>query len=420
MRAPQVVFVKNELNVEAVAQLEGFVGQDIVVQLAVETAPGKMEVVDSQRIRSDKNGDRLPVKTKFIPDTAGEKKISLKVAPQTGELVTTNNEVSTFVTVLDGGLKVLYLNGALQPDVKFLRRSLDASPDMNVELRTIDARKPETRPKDFDELFQPGKFDVYILGDLDASAFTEQELAALAATVERGAGLIMLGGFHSFGPGGYAATPLAKVLPVEMNRLERQNFGEAIRSELHLPEDSKPVMRPTHIGQSHSIMQLAPAADNKHAWEELPALDGANRLDHVRRAATVLAETADGHPLLIVPITGGAACWPLAAIRHGAGPWGATRRRTSDSGGKSCCGSAEGSIDRQLGVGQPRRAPFQPRRPRRVHDRRAIRTASRSPTPPTTSKCFAPTAARAAHACGTRRAKWRAHIPRINWPAITR
>ena len=41
MRAPQVVFVKNELNVEAVAQLEGFVGQDVVVQLAVETAPAR-------------------------------------------------------------------------------------------------------------------------------------------------------------------------------------------------------------------------------------------------------------------------------------------------------------------------------------------------------------------------------------------
>ena len=48
------MFVKNELNVEAVAQLEGFVGQDIVVQLAIETAPGKMEVVDSQRIAPTK------------------------------------------------------------------------------------------------------------------------------------------------------------------------------------------------------------------------------------------------------------------------------------------------------------------------------------------------------------------------------
>ena len=37
MRAPQVVFVKNEMVVDAVAQLEGFVGQDIVAQLSIET-----------------------------------------------------------------------------------------------------------------------------------------------------------------------------------------------------------------------------------------------------------------------------------------------------------------------------------------------------------------------------------------------
>ncbi|HEY4308218.1 MAG TPA: glutamine amidotransferase [Pirellulales bacterium] len=299
MRAPQVVFVKNEMAIEAVAQLEGFVGQDVVVQLSVETTPGKMEVVDSQRIRAEKNGDRLPIKMKYMPDSAGEKKVTLKAAPQTGELVTTNNEVSTFVTVLDGGLKVLYLNGALQPDIKFLRRSLDASPDMNVDFRTMDARKPETRPKDLDELFEPGRYDVYFIGDLDSVAFTERQLSALAQAVDRGAGLIMVGGFHSFGPGGYAATPLSKVLPVDMDRLERQNFGEAIRADLHLPEGSKLTMRPTRIGQTHSIMQLAPAAENGKAWEELPALDGANKLDRVQRGATVLAETPDNHPLLI-------------------------------------------------------------------------------------------------------------------------
>jgi uncharacterized membrane protein len=299
MRAPQVVFVKNEMAIDAVAQLEGFVGQDVVAQLSIETAPGKMEVVDTTRLRAEKNGDRLPIHMKYVPDTAGERKVTLKVAPQTGELVTSNNEVSTFVTVLDGGLKVLYLNGALQPDVKFLRRSLDASPDMNVEMRTIDARKPETRPADWEELFEPGRYDVYILGDLDSSAFKDAELRALAAAVERGAGLIMVGGFHSFGPGGYASTALANVLPIDMDRLERQNFGEAIRAEAHLPEDAKPKMQPTRIGQSHSVMQLAPAAENKRAWEELPALDGANRLDRVKRNATVLAETADRHPLLI-------------------------------------------------------------------------------------------------------------------------
>ncbi len=299
MRAPQTVFVKNELAVEAVCQLDGFVGQEVVVQLAVESTPGKMEVVDSQRLSSTKSGDRLPIRLKYIPELPGEKKVTLKIAPQSGELITTNNETSTFVTVLDGGLKVLYLNGALLPEQKWLRRSLDASPDMNVDYRYIDARKPESRPKDMQELFEPGRYDVYIIGDLDATALTEAELAALAEAIDRGAGFIMLGGLHSFGAGGYAATPLANVLPLDMDRFERQNFGEEIRADLHLPEAPKPAMRPTRLGQSHSILQLAPPAENKAAWDTLPTLDGANRLDRVKRGSSILAETADGHPLLI-------------------------------------------------------------------------------------------------------------------------
>ena len=51
-----------------------------------------------------------------------------------------------------------------------------------------------------------------------AEAFKGDELKELADTVKAGAGLIMLGGFHSFGPGGYSETPLADVLPVATSR----------------------------------------------------------------------------------------------------------------------------------------------------------------------------------------------------------
>lgn len=299
LRATQVVFVKNQLDVGAVAQFDGFVGQDVLVQLLVEAAPGKMQVVDSARLRAKQNGDRLPVDLKYVPDVAGEMKITLKVEPRTGELITTNNELSTFVTVLDGGLRVLYLNGALLPEQKWLRRSLDASPDIDVDYLYIDARKPETRPTNLAERFQPGKYDVYIIGDLDATAFTEPELEALRKAVERGAGFIMLGGIHSFGAGRYALTPLADVLPIELDRIERQNFGEAVRSDLHLPSQPRPKMRPTRIGQSHSLMQLAAGAQNQAAWDTLPALEGANRFTRAKPGATVLAETADAKSLLV-------------------------------------------------------------------------------------------------------------------------
>ncbi len=124
--------------------------------------------------------------------------------PQPGELVTTNNQLSAFVQVLKGGLHVLYIEGDLRVEQKFLRRSLDASRDIKVDFIRLDPRHiKETKPGDLKELFKPGKYDVYILGDVDSTAFTPEELNQLSDTVNHGKGLIMLGGFHTFGPGGY-------------------------------------------------------------------------------------------------------------------------------------------------------------------------------------------------------------------------
>ena len=190
------------------------------VQLLVETAPGKMEVVATTKVRADASGSKLPINLEYVPPTSGEIKVTLKAADQPGELVTTNNELSTFVTVLDGGLNVLYLNGAILPEQNFLRRSLDASPDINVDYLYLNARKPQTKPSDLAERFKPGKYNVYILGDLDSKAFTTEELTALRTAVEKGAGLIMLGGLHSFGAGGYGSDPLGR-RAADQDRLHR-------------------------------------------------------------------------------------------------------------------------------------------------------------------------------------------------------
>jgi hypothetical protein len=109
----------------------------------------------------------------------------------------------------------------------------------------------------------------------------------------------MLGGIHSFGAGGYGQTALADVLPVLMDRFERQNFGEPVRADLHLPIDSKPKLRPTRAGAVHSLMQLAPGAENAKAWDALPPLEGANRFNKITPNAVVLGEATDGKPLLV-------------------------------------------------------------------------------------------------------------------------
>jgi len=285
------------LAVVGTAMLAGFADQEVPVELLFETGTGEMKRVGRTELRPRESGELMRVELSYAPQLPGEYKLTLKSIPQPGELITTNNELSTFVTVLSGGLNVLYLEGALRPEQKFMRQSLDSSPDILVDYLRIDAQQPSTRPSDLAERFAPGRYDVYLIGDLDASALKSEEMELLRDTVRQGAGLMMIGGIHSFGAGQYARTPLADVLPVQMDPLERQPFDEPIRADLHL--SSPPKMVPTRMGERHFVMLLDEPSKNESVWQALPPLDGANRFTRIGPRAIVLAESTGGDPLLV-------------------------------------------------------------------------------------------------------------------------
>ncbi|MHC4401342.1 MAG: glutamine amidotransferase [Planctomycetota bacterium] len=296
----QQVYVKSELSVAAQMRVDGYVGRPISVQLLVENASGEMEPVDQENFTAAADGELVPVKFSYVPQLPGEYKISLEAVEQPGEMVTTNNRLSTYVNVLKGGLNVLYLEGQVRKEAGALQRALGASPDVTVEYVYINPRRPEGRPNDLPERLKPGNYEVYILGDLDASVFSEQELADLAETVSRGSGLIMLGGFHSFAPGGYSGTPLEKVLPIKMDRLDRQGLGEAPSEDLHV--QGPLAMTPSRDGSRWPMLMLGGTPEeNRAIWAKLPPLDGANRFDPADRkaGALILAEGPRGEPLLI-------------------------------------------------------------------------------------------------------------------------
>ena len=292
------VFVKNELAITGDVRVDGYVNIDIPVRVLFETSPGKMEVVAEQKIRAEADGQLVPIRLSYIPEVPGEHKLTLEAVAQPGELVTTNNELSTFVNVLKGGLNVLYIEGTLRVEQKFIRRALDSSRDIKVDYVRLDPRDSKTRPADFADRFKPGKYDAYILGDVDSTAFEAGELADLADCINRGAGLIMLGGFQTFGPGGYDDTPLAKVLPVGMDRLERQTPDEPMRADVQLPGPLK--MQPTKLGLMHFALRLAgKPSENQILWSKLPSLEGANKFHDLAPGATVLADAGPEKPLLV-------------------------------------------------------------------------------------------------------------------------
>ena len=102
-----------------------------------------MEPVASTTLRAKQNGEQIKFELSYIPQTPGERKLTLRAEPQAGERITTNNELSTFVNVLDGGLNVLYLEGEPRIEQRFIRRSLASSPDIKVDFQWIDRARSQ-------------------------------------------------------------------------------------------------------------------------------------------------------------------------------------------------------------------------------------------------------------------------------------
>ena len=218
------VFVKNELPVTATIAIRGCTNQPIPVKLLVEKPGGEVETVGPVNVVAREEQDQVAVELRYVPEQPGNYKLSVQAAEQPGELVTKNNQLSAFLRVLEGGLKILYLEGELREEQLFLRRILEASPDMELEFLWVDSRRREAWPIDVASRLRDARYDAFILGDLDAAALGKDQLQSLAEAVSRGKGLALLGGYHSYGAGGYRDTPLADVMPITMDRLERQDF----------------------------------------------------------------------------------------------------------------------------------------------------------------------------------------------------
>ena len=216
----------------------------------------------------------------------GHSRLYLKAETQLGELVAKNNELSAYLTVLEGGLRVLYLDGEKWHEQRFLRASLNASPDIELDDRIIDRRNRQKI--DITDDISKGRYDAFILRDLDATKLTPESLQLLADQVGKGKGLLMLGGEGSFGFGHYQETPLGAALPIEFDELEgRANLGAGKdRFFLAGPLPLVPV-------GTHPLTRLAPDAENAAAWQKLPPLKWAHRFKDVKEGpgVRVLLET---------------------------------------------------------------------------------------------------------------------------------
>ncbi len=286
-------FIKKELKVPLVVNIQGMQGVPVAVTLTLKASGKPDRVVAERQVTASNPSEKMALDlTVLVPDE-GEYLLEANARVEATEQNKTNNQVTSFVTVREGGVRILYLSGQPLPEQKFLRRSLEESRDFATEYLSWPERERRKWPLDL-----PGdlrQIDALIIDELVAEALSKSASDAILARVRRGAGILFMGGYRSFDAGGYGNSPLAPMFPVVMERKARP-WGGPIDASLQIKEDV--LLRPS---RPHPITNFAPEPDNTRIWRQLQPLKGMNRFGQLQRTAgvQVLLEGPNREPALV-------------------------------------------------------------------------------------------------------------------------
>jgi uncharacterized membrane protein len=293
------LFADNDFDVAFQVAANGLSGIEVPLELAWIDAAGKTTQAAQRAVVPDKSAQVFAVSVPLTAPSPGQYRLVVTAPTQQGELIENNNRQVAFVDVREGGGRILYLEGTPREEQRFVRRSLRRFPDLFL---TYDLLRSDRKwPVDLGTVFKPGKFDVYIIGDLDSAALGNDQLEQLTQAVGKGAGLVMLGGYNTYGLGGYADTPLADVIPVVMDGSLRRDA----RDVDFAPSDSDAegqLAGPLEavLTRSHPITDLG-GDDPAEVWAQLPPMKGANRFGKTKSVpgVQVLLQSKQDQPLLV-------------------------------------------------------------------------------------------------------------------------
>jgi uncharacterized membrane protein len=275
LRAPSRVFAGNRPQVRAVLATLGLKGVTVTYVLTID---GK----ESERRTFVPATNQTSEEIVFTPplETPGLARLAVAAEAVPGELIPTNNRAETAVRVEEGAVRVLYLDGRIHPEGKYVARALGEAQEIDLDRRILVGPAGAPTAAEIDAC------DLVVLGDLPASALDPAVTVHIAQRVRAGSlNLLVLGGLSAYGAGGWAATPLAQVLPVAITPTDGQAPGPL-------------AFRPAPDAASHFI--FAGEGGTPMRFDALPPLAGANAVGPLEASARLLAQSADGRPLLAV------------------------------------------------------------------------------------------------------------------------
>ena len=260
-------------------------------------------VLESYPITLKNDVARVPFK--FTPRHPGTIKYEVQVLPETDEAIPQNNTKTFILKVLPTKrVKVLIVSNP-NWGFKFIRRALEDDPNIVLTVRyttgdesysgTLGSSSQNFRlyPDSKEALFN---FDAIIFGNIAASKFTRTQLENTLEFVRtRGGGFLMLGGLYSLGnpnvTGSYLNTPIAELLPVELELGEEPKPVPEHLSPAQIPRPKGFKLQLTSEGKTESLMELANSpTESLKNWDKMPVLYHYSKVKRAKAGATILAE----------------------------------------------------------------------------------------------------------------------------------
>jgi uncharacterized membrane protein len=298
---PEQMPIHNKAKITGSVEAIGLRGRPVQVLLEED---GK-QIQEAELTLDDVEGSQK-VEFEIRPTVKGRHTYTVRVAPLADEKIAQNNQRTAVSMVTEPGIRVLYIEGttrreygaisswflAKDPDIEFCSM-YQTRHNTFVARGNIADLVLKSIPSDEETI---RKFDVFILGDLDSSFLRAEVQEMILRRVREGAGLLMIGGYHALGPGGYGGTPLGQAVPL---RLGGREIGQI--TDPYLPQLTPEGVRHPIFANIDGFFPTR-AAPPREAG--LPELDGCTKVEGASPGATVLATNplAGDMPVLAVQV----------------------------------------------------------------------------------------------------------------------
>ncbi|MDB4540827.1 hypothetical protein N9196_00860, partial [Akkermansiaceae bacterium] len=293
VRAPDSVYLGDRVRMAAKLKFDGYRGQRAKVTLFSGD-----EEIESREVAIPQDHHREEVRFRHVPDEGGIGDYRIVLSDLADERFDNNNEWSFKTVVTDARTNVLIIEGAPRWEFRYLR-NLFYGRDQSIHLQSVllepdrivgqEIKKvPASASRPFGDSEATAlpeseeewrKFDVIIIGDLEAGALSNEEWEILQrCVVDRAALLVIIAGPRAM-PHAFSGAAATALIPVDYEVSRRTYFGGKEKFKIAL----------TNAGRSHPIAaQVEGQVRNEQVWAEFPELRWRHPITGVKEGAEVL------------------------------------------------------------------------------------------------------------------------------------